>query len=585
MNCCTKEELDRIIREKRIRTVFQPIISIRDGSILGHEALSRITTKSVFTSPDMLFNAAEEHNRLWDLELLCRTTALEAAYIYMIPPYNKKLFLNVNPNIMLDDNYKKGFTKDFLKQYQITPDNLIFEITERNVIKDMVGFRSTVCHYRNQGCLIAIDDAGAGYSGLNLISDVCPNYIKLDMKLIRDIDKDSLKYALVKGMVEFSKASNVALIAEGIESALELETLVNLGVPYGQGYFIQMPSTELAAINPDVLQTIKEINSKKNLHLRSSFLNTTIRGLCSTTATISPSEMVFEVYDRMNKNPNIVGLCVVENSIPVGIITKEKLALKLSGRYGYTLNQNKPISVLMDRHFLSVDSKTPVNVVSAAAMARTNENLYDFIVVTKLNEYLGTVTIKDLLEKCIEIEVSEAKQQNPLSGLPGNLMIEQKIKEHLENEPKYSIAYIDIDNFKAYNDNYGFESGDLIIKLLADILKRRIPCCQFVGHIGGDDFVVILNEQVDEGYYNEIVKEFETDVLSYYNDVDLDNGYIIATNRRGVTEQFPLITLTVVVVNNRSRNYHSTFEISSVLAGLKIAAKRNKQLDSKKRIG
>ncbi len=585
MNGCTKEELDRIIRKKQIRTVFQPIISIRDGSILGHEALSRITCESIFTSPDMLFTAAEEHNRLWDLELLCRTTALEAAYIYMIPPYNKKLFLNVNPNIMLDDNYKQGFTKDFLKQYQITPDNLIFEITERNVIKDMVGFCTTISHYKNLGCLIAIDDAGAGYSGLNLISDVCPNYLKLDMQLIRDIDKDSLKHALVKGMVEFSKASNVTLIAEGIESALELETLVNLGVPYGQGYFIQIPSTELAVISPDVMQAIKEINARKNEHLRDSFLNTTIRGLCSTTATISPADMVFEVYDRMNKSPNSVGFCVVDNNIPVGIITKEKLALKLSGRYGYTLNQYKPISVLMDRCFLSVDSKTPVNVVSAAAMARSNENLYDFIVVTKLGQYIGTVTIKDLLEKCIEIEVSEAKQQNPLSGLPGNLMVEQKIKQHLENDQKYSIAYFDIDNFKAYNDNYGFERGDMIIKLLADILRRCIPHSQFVGHIGGDDFVVILNEQVDEEYYSKIVKEFETDVLAYYNETDIHNGYILATNRCGVTEQFPLITLTVVVVNNRLRAYHSTFEVSSVLAGLKISAKRNKHMDLKKRIG
>ncbi len=585
MSCSTKDELDKIIREKKIRTVFQPIISIRDGSILGHEALSRITCESVFTSPDMLFTAAEAYNRLWDLELLCRTTALEAAYIHMIPPYNKKLFLNVNPNIMLDDNYKKGITKDFLEQYKNTPDNLIFEITERNVIHDMVGFRSTISHYKNQGYLIAIDDAGAGYSGLNLISDVCPNYIKLDMKLIRDIHKDSLKYALVKGMVEFSSVSNVMLIAEGIESAEELETLVNLGVPYGQGYLIQRPSTALTAINPDVLQAIKEINARKNQQLRDSFLNTTIRGLCSTTATISSCEMVFEVYDRMNKNSNMMGLCVVDNGIPVGIITKEKLALKLSGRYGYTLNQNKPISLLMDRSFLSVDSKTPVNVVSAAAMSRCNERLYDFIVVTKDNKYIGTVTIKDLLEKCIEIEVSEAKQQNPLSGLPGNLMIEQKIKHYLESEQKYSIAYIDIDNFKAYNDKYGFESGDMIIKLLADILKRNIPCCQFVGHIGGDDFVVILNELVDEEYYNGIIKEFETEVLAFYNEADVNNGYIIATNRRGVTEQFPLITLTVVVVSNRSRAYHSTFEISSVLAGLKISAKRNKLMDAKKRIG
>ena len=153
-----KETLDNIINNKQIRTVFQPIISLRDGSVLGHEALSRITYESEIKNPDMLFTVAGECNRLWDLELLCRTTALDAAYKFMIPPYNKKLFINVNPNIMHDETYKKGFTKAFLEQYEITPNNVIFEITERNVITDMTGFMATIAHYKSQDFKIAIDD-------------------------------------------------------------------------------------------------------------------------------------------------------------------------------------------------------------------------------------------------------------------------------------------------------------------------------------------------------------------------------------------------------------------------------------------
>jgi len=213
-----KEALDYIINNKEIKTVFQPIISLRDGNILGHEALSRITCESEIENPDMLFTIAGEYNRLWDLELLCRTTALEAAYKFMVPPYSKKLFLNVNPNIMHDESFKKGFTKGFLMQYKIIPENIIFEITERNVIDDITSFKATIDHYKGQNYKIAIDDTGAGYSGLNLISDVNPNYIKLDMKLIRGVDTDSLKFTIVKGMVEFSKASNTYLIAEGIET-------------------------------------------------------------------------------------------------------------------------------------------------------------------------------------------------------------------------------------------------------------------------------------------------------------------------------------------------------------------------------
>ncbi len=134
----------------------------------------------------------------------------------------------------------------------------MIEITERNAIHDMNGFRARIEHYKSQDYKIAIDDAGAGYSGLNLISDVNPNYIKLDMKLIRGVDTDSLKFSLVKGMVEFSKVSNIYLIAEGIETHREMEALVNLGVQYGQGYFIQKPDVEAKEIRQDILQGLRK---------------------------------------------------------------------------------------------------------------------------------------------------------------------------------------------------------------------------------------------------------------------------------------------------------------------------------------
>jgi FOG: EAL domain len=415
-----KEALDYIINNKQIKTVFQPIISLRDGSILGHEALSRITCESEIENPEMLFTIAEEYNRLWDLELLCRTTALEAAYKFMIPPYSKKLFINVNPNIMHYETFKKGFTKSFLSQYKIIPQNVIFEITERNVINDMAIFKSTINHYKGQDYQIAIDDAGAGYSGLNLISEVNPNYIKLDMKLIRDVDSDRVKFAIVKGMVEFSKVSNVFLIAEGIETYEELNTLVNLGVQYGQGYLLQKPDPEILEIRQDVLQMLKKINLKKNNTSKSLISNIHIANLCTAIGIISPNEMVPNVFDIFKHNLNCFGLCVIKNEIPIGIVTREKLALKLSGNYGFSLNQNKNISHIMDTDFLSVDYKTPVSIVSSMAMSRENDKLYDFIVVTENDKYLGIVTIKDLLKKTNDIGISSEKHQNPLSGLVGN---------------------------------------------------------------------------------------------------------------------------------------------------------------------
>jgi EAL domain-containing protein (putative c-di-GMP-specific phosphodiesterase class I) len=268
-----RETLDYIIQNKEIRSVFQPIISLQDGIILGHEALSRITCEGGIENPEMLFSIAGEYGRLWDLEQLCRTVALETAFEKMRPPYDKMLFLNVNPNIMHDEKFKRGFTRDFLKQFHIKPQNIIFEITEQNVILDMSCFLSAVDNYRGQGYKIAIDDVGSGYSGLNLISEINPNYIKLDMKLIRGINYDGLKYALVKGMVELSKVSHIKLIAEGIETSAELETLIGLGVQYGQGYYIQRPSAEVMDISVDLIDRIKKLNRKYNKNLLGMLMN------------------------------------------------------------------------------------------------------------------------------------------------------------------------------------------------------------------------------------------------------------------------------------------------------------------------
>lgn len=571
-----KEDLEYIIKNKKIKTVFQPIISLRDGSVLGHEALSRITCDSEIKNPEMLFIAAGMYNRLWELELLCRTEALESAYIFMIPPYSKKLFLNVNPNIMHDETFKKGFTKNFLKQYQITPENVIFEITERNVITDVSGFTAAIDHYKSQDYQIAIDDAGAGHSGLNLISDVNPHYIKLDMKLIRCVDTDSVKYALVKGMVEFSKVSNISLIAEGIETFDELETLINLGVQYGQGYLIQKPDAEIREIDERIICVIQKCDRKKNEGHSNFISNICIKNLCTYTSVVSAGDMVFDVYEMFRHNPDCFGVCVVEDNIPLGIVTREKLTFKLSGQYGFSLYHKKAISELMDRNFLSVDYKTSITEVSSVAMSRPNNKLYDFIVVTENRKYIGTVTIKDLLQKTIEIEVTAAKHLNPLSGLPGNLIIEQMLMQCVSGVCNYSIAYFDIDNFKAYNDVYGFEKGDLIIKLLADIIRKNLPDEQFVGHIGGDDFVVILPEQVEENYFSGIVSEFEREVLSFYCEKDIANGYIITNNRRGEQEKFPLITLTSVLINNNQKNFYNVYELTKALAELKKKAKSMK---------
>jgi EAL domain-containing protein (putative c-di-GMP-specific phosphodiesterase class I) len=252
-----KHELKRILKSGEITTVFQPIISLENASIIGYEALSRGPKSSILQYPDKLFAVAEKNNMLWDLEYLCRKKAIEKAGSMKI---NKFLFINVDPLIIKDEKFKKGFTKEFLHQYNISPESVIFEITERTAIEDYPSFKAALNNYVEQGYKIAIDDTGAGYSGLKMLSEVKPHYIKIDMDLIRDIDKDPFKQALIKCFVTLSEVTNMKLIAEGIETLEELITLINMGVYAGQGYFIQRPTENALGIAHDIKALIMQHN-------------------------------------------------------------------------------------------------------------------------------------------------------------------------------------------------------------------------------------------------------------------------------------------------------------------------------------
>ena len=229
------EILDRILEGGYIKPVYQPIVSLTDGHIFGYEALSRISEDDLKMNIEQMFRTADKMDRAWELETLCRTKALEGAIDL---DANKKLFLNVNPNIIHDDGFRNGFTKSRLDAYGLDFHNVIFEVTERVSIVDNDAFLSSINHYKNQNYGIAIDDVGAGYSGLNTLSDVRPNLIKLDINLIRNVDKDETKQLLCKAMADFGQSAGIKLIAEGIETEEELETLIKLNLKRSAVYEI-----------------------------------------------------------------------------------------------------------------------------------------------------------------------------------------------------------------------------------------------------------------------------------------------------------------------------------------------------------
>lgn len=577
MNCVREDDISITMRENfmnvlenhQIETVFQPILSLRDGSVYGYEALSRGPSDSNMYCPVTLFECAEKYDKTWELELICRMKAIEAV--------NKlhtcfRLFLNVDPKVIYDEKFKKGFTKEYLIQNGVDPENVIFEITERGMVNDAKSFIETINNYKNQNYRIAVDDAGAGYSGLNLISDIHPHYIKLDMNLIHEIDRDVTKQSLIKSFSEFAALTNTYLIAEGIETKEELLKLIEIGVHYGQGFYLQKPDSDILPIPDDICSTIHEANEKKNSIMEKMSSEIYISNISTPKECIDPEMPVFQVLDIMEKDRSICGLCISDNEGVEGIITRNELYRRLSFQFGYSLHANKAIKTIMSREFLCVDYRDSIETVAKNAMNRDYGKLYDFITVIHDGKYFGIVTVKDLLEKALEIGVNNARHLNPLSGLPGNVTIEKELEHCLASTDECCILYIDINNFKAYNDVYGFENGDRVIKCLTQILKDNITE-SFIGHIGGDDFIAIVPWRAAEIICKKIVGDFDEAVKAYYSENDLAKGYITTKNRHGIEEDFPILTISITAVTN-GRHY-TVFSLSEDMARLK---KRCKQL-------
>ena len=388
------KEFDDILKTGNITSLFQPIIRLNDGEIIGYESLSRGPKDSYFTSPLNLLDFADKNNKLWELELLFRTKAIKKAKFL---DKNKLLFINVDPNIIKDVNFSKGFTKEFLKENDVSPECIIFEITERTAIEDYESFLSILNNYTEQGYKIAIDDAGSGYSGLKTITKTKPNYIKIDMDLIRDIDKDPFKQALIKAFVNLALTTNTKLIAEGIETKEELKTLIKLGIYAGQGYFIQRPAVAFLDVPEKIKSLVKKYNKLTNNIYNYSDSYNYIGDIMDTNPYFNQYNPCEEIKLFLDNN-SFEGVCLVDNDYPVGLIMKYNLDSQLAKKYGYAVYSRRPVSLVMDNSPLIVDYYTPINLVTKEAMNREIKKTYDNIIVTKGNKYAGIISIKKLLE-------------------------------------------------------------------------------------------------------------------------------------------------------------------------------------------
>lgn len=573
------DELLMIIRERKITPVFQPIVSLSDGEPLGYEALARGPADSPLHTPAELFAVAARHKLLLALEHVCREAAIQQAR--MLAP-GQQLFLNVTPEVINDPEFRNGRTKQVVLHHGLIPEQVAFEITERTAISDFGNFTRALHHYRRQGYCIAVDDAGAGYSSLQAIAELYPDFIKLDMSIVRDIHNNPFKIAILEALVNLAAAMNSKIIAEGVETEDELITVMKLGVGYAQGYLLARPANPPAPVSPAAVGLIRKFRQKeagRRARESGTALGRVIGEIIEHVPTVHPETTAEQVEAKFAAS-SVRGVVVVQSNKPVGLVMKNRLYFHLGSYYGVSLYHKRPVELVMDAAPLIVSADLPLEAVSKIAMSREEPNLYDLIIVVRDGVYAGVVSIMNLLKNITELQVLCAHNSNPLTGLPGNLMIEEKLRCLLTNTVKFAVLYVDLNNFKAYNDKYGFERGDHVLLMTAETLSRALAREgqgeDFLGHIGGDDFIIITSPDRAANIARAIIEIFDKEIRTAYSPEDLERGYIQVKNRWGVPEKFPVTSISVAGVSNQYRSFTNYWEIPEVAAELKKAAKQHK---------
>ncbi len=229
-------ELQRMIHNKEVRTVFQPIYNLHNNSIYGYEALTRGSAGSFFEDPDTIFSYAAKFELLPEVEQICVYSAIKFAARLNS---NALLFINITPDQiprLLDNHFM-----EIISEFAIDRSRIVIEMTEKFAIPHYGIYQEILIRTKGKGLRIALDDVGVGYSTLERISEIGLDYLKYDRTLVRDINKNLIRQELLKSFVNFAQRINATIIAEGIENENELKILRDMGIDYGQGFYLCAP--------------------------------------------------------------------------------------------------------------------------------------------------------------------------------------------------------------------------------------------------------------------------------------------------------------------------------------------------------
>jgi EAL domain-containing protein (putative c-di-GMP-specific phosphodiesterase class I)/GGDEF domain-containing protein len=555
---------------------FQPIVDIHTGRVFGFEALTRNVQALGFESPTDFFDRCFEDGHLAAVEEFILTQAFDK--FVRIPDHAKlKLFVNLDGrNVAVGQmGPMLGALRD---RYGLSNANIALEISERYDFSDSPDALAALLELRTRFGNLTLDDFGAGHANLQLFYHVEPSIVKLDRFIISSIGSDPKKSVFLQHIVRMAHLLGSLVVAEGVETAQECYVCRELGCDLVQGYAVARPTLALGELHLSY-DRIGNMRIQDRRRVDTDF--TLIMAQLDAVEPIEINQSIQEVFDRFMTDRERIFFPVVDDiGFPVGLIHERDLKAIVYSMYGRDLLRNRRRMASSLATFVKPCSVANINASTEKILEIFNSvPESDGVLIVKESQYGGFLHARSLLKILNEKSIQIARDQNPLSKLPGNILIQEYLAAAaVSQDDAYHFAYLDFDFFKPFNDTYGFRTGDRAILMFADILRAFFGReGRFVGHVGGDDFFIgfrNIPQAVVMSEVRQAVDKFKTDVESLYSPEDRRNGYISGISRAWRAERFPLLTTSGAVIHKPAdRSLPNLDMLSSLIASGKKAAK------------
>lgn len=561
------------LAEERLEPNLEPIVDARSGQLIACEALMRGAAELGFAHPHAVLDHAARIDALTELEILLACKAIDR--VVRLGQPRPRLFLNLDGRTLPHWRLFRNRLLYKVQSEDLSPAEICLEISEVQQVLEGEALSEAIDGLRSAGFSIAVDDFGTGVSGLQMLYHARPNFLKVDRFFVQAMPHDARKRLLVRAIAQLAHTLGARVIAEGVETEDELMACRQADCGLIQGYLIKRPDAGFGE-----LRASYDLPGRQDPE---AVIDQRLQAMLQVPAPVAPNVTPTALFELYQAEGSAEILPVVSASgMLIGGLLWQRLKPLLGARYGSDLARNPgftfPVQEMIEQ-VPTIDIRQPLK----SAIDLVADKARHGVMVVDRGHYLGYLSPYDLMQLANTILITEAQRLNPLSGLPGNEAINEfLIGLAAQAGAAHFVSYIDITNFKPFNDRFGFELGDRAIRMLADLLKKLSDITgAFVGHIGGDDFFVGCGPEAVLGVttmLETLPRQFRDGVAGLVPEEVQAAGQYDGRTRSGRKGRIPLVTTTIVGFGlPPDAAVPGPDEIGAMLADLKSEARQQGQ--------